>query len=191
MLNDLALALQVIIRPNQTFATLRDNDHQYFLPSIAVVLLLSAVYAGLDSAAPPIAGQQATNAAASFGLTIIGIVASAGTLYIIGKALGGNKSWRKVFTVIFYAEVVGIPMVVASVLLSLLPLSLQGAAFVMMIAVLIWAIIIGVKATKVLNGFGTAKAFGILILSGLIQLIWLIPVSLLYLWPFLLEQPII
>ena len=191
MLNDLALALQVITRPNQTFATLRDNDHQYFLPSIAVVLLLSAVYAVLDSAAPPIAGQQATNAAASFGLTIIGIVASAGTLYIIGKALGGNKSWRKVFTVIFYAEVVGIPMVVASVLLSLLPLSLQGAAFVMMIAVLIWAIIIGVKATKVLNGFGTAKAFGILILSGLIQLIWLIPVSLLYLWPFLLESPII
>lgn len=191
MLNDLALALQVITRPNQTFATLRDNDHQYFLPSIALVLLLSAVYAGLDSAAPPIAGQQATNAAASFGLTIIGIVASAGTLYIIGKALGGNKSWRKVFTVIFYAEVVGIPMVVASVLLSLLPLSLQGAAFVMMIAVLIWAIIIGVKATKVLNGFGTAKAFGILILSGLIQLIWLIPVSLLYLWPFLLESPII
>ena len=155
------------------------------------MLLLSAVYAGLDSAAPPIAGQQATNAAASFGLTIIGIVASAGTLYIIGKALGGNKSWRKVFTVIFYAEVVGIPMVAASVLLSLLPLSLQGAAFVMMIAVLIWAIIIGVKAVKVLNGFGTAKAFGILILSGLIQLIWLIPISLLYLWPFLLESPII
>ena len=191
MLNDLALALQVIMRPNQTFATLRDNDHQYFLPSIALVLLLSAVYAGLDSAAPPIAGQQATNAAASFGLTIIGIVASAGTLYIIGKALGGNRNWRKVFTVIFYAEVVGIPMVAASVLLSLLPLSLQGAAFVMMIAVLIWAIIIGVKAVKVLNGFGTAKAFGILILSGLIQLIWLIPISLLYLWPFLLESPII
>ena len=191
MLDELALALQVITRPNQTFATLRDNDHQYFLPSIVVVLLLSVVYAGLDSAAPPIAGQQATNAAASFGLTIIGIVASAGTLYIIGKALGGNKSWRKVFTVIFYAEVVGIPMVAASVLLSLLPLSLQGAAFVMMIAVLVWAIIIGVKAVKVLNGFGTAKAFGILILSGLIQLIWLIPVSLLYLWPFLLESPII
>lgn len=191
MLNDLAMALQVMIRPNQTFATLRDNDRQYFLPSIALMLLLSAVYAGLDSAAPPIAGQQATNAAASFGLTIIGIVASAGTLYIIGKALGGNRNWRKVFTVIFYAEVVGIPMVAASVLLSLLPLSLQGAAFVMMIAVLIWAVIIGVKAVKVLNGFGTAKAFGILILSGLIQLIWLIPISLLYLWPFLLESPII
>lgn len=191
MLNDLALALQIITRPNQTFATLRDNEHRYFLPSIAVVLLLSVVYAVLDSAAPPIAGQQATNAFASFGLTIIGIVASAGTLYIIGKALGGNRNWQKVFTVIFYAEVVGIPMVAASVLLSLLPLSLQGAAFVMMIAVLVWAVIIGVKAVKVLNGFGTAKAFGILVLSGLIQLVWLIPVSLLYLWPFLLEQPII
>ena len=191
MLNDLALALQIITRPNQTFATLRDNEHRYFLPSIAVVLLLSVVYAVLDSAAPPIAGQQATNAFASFGLTIIGIVASAGTLYIIGKALGGNRNWQKVFTVIFYAEVVGIPMVAASVLLSLLPLSLQGAAFVMMIAVLVWAVIIGVKAVKVLNGFGTAKAFGILVLSGLIQLVWLIPVSLLYLWPFLLESPLI
>lgn len=190
MLNELAMAFQVIMRPNQTFATLRDNDHQYFLPSIALMLLLSVLYAGLDSAAPPIAGQQTTNAIASFGLTIIGIVASAGTLYLIGKALGGNKSWQKVFTVIFYAEVVGIPMVVASVLLSLLPLSLQGAAFGLIIAVLIWAIILSVKAIKVLNGFGTAKAFGILILSGLIQLIWLIPVSLLYLWPFLLESPI-
>ena len=191
MLNELAVAFQVIIRPNQTFATLRDNDHQYFLPSIALMLLLSVLYAGLDSAAPPIAGQQATNAFASFGLTIMGIVASAGTLYIIGKALGGNKSWQKVFTVIFYTEVVGIPLAAASVLLSLLPLSLQGAAFGIIIVVLIWAIILSVKAIKVLNGFGTTKAFGILVLSGLIQLAWLIPISLLYLWPFLLESPII
>ena len=191
MLNDLALALQIITRPNQTFATLRDNDHQYFLPSIALMLLLSVLYAGLDSAAPPIAGQQATNAFASFGLTIMGIVASAGTLYIIGKALGGNKSWQKVFTVIFYTEVVGIPLAAASVLLSLLPLNLQGAAFGIIIVVLIWAIILSVKAIKVLNGFGTAKAFGILVLSGLIQLAWLIPISLLYLWPFLLESPFI
>ena len=191
MLNDLALAFQVIMRPNQTFATLRDNEHQYFLPSIALMLLLSVLYAGLDSAAPPIAGQQATNAFASFGLTIMGIVASAGTLYIIGKALGGNRNWQKVFTVIFYTEVVGIPLAAASVLLSLLPLSLQGAAFGTIIAVLIWAIILSVKAIKVLNGFGTAKAFGILVLSGLIQLAWLIPISLLYLWPFLLESPII
>ena len=191
MLNDLAMAFQVIIRPNQTFATLRDNEHQYFLPSIALMLLLSVLYAGLDSAAPPIAGQQATNAFASFGLTIMGIVASAGTLYIIGKALGGNRSWQKVFTVIFYTEVVGIPLAAASVLLSLLPLSLQGAAFGIIIVVLIWAIILSVKAIKVLNGFGTAKAFGILVLSGLIQLAWLIPISLLYLWPFLLESPFI
>ena len=72
MLNELAMAFQVIIRPNQAFATLRDNHHRYFLPSIAVVLLVSAVHAGLDSATPAIA--------AIFGLNILGIVASAGTI---------------------------------------------------------------------------------------------------------------
>ena len=177
MLNELAMAFQVMIHPNQAFATLRDNDHRYFLPSIAVMLLVSAAYAGLDSATPAIV--------AGFGLTILGIVATACTIYLIGKTLGGNRSWRKVFTVIFYIEVIGIPMVAASLLLSLLPISLQGAAFAMLIAVSIWAVIIGIKAIKVLNGFSTAKAFGILMLSTLIQLIWIIPIRLLYLWPFL------
>ena len=176
MLNELAMAFQVIIRPNQAFATLRDKHHRYFLPSIAVVLLVSAVHAGLDSATPAIA--------AIFGLNILGIVASAGTIYLIGKALGGNKDWRKVFTVIFYIEAIGIPLVAASFLLSFLPISLQGAAFAMLIAVLIWGIIIGTKAIKVLNGFGTTKAFGILMLSALIHLAWIIPIRLLYLWPF-------
>ena len=177
MLDELAMAFQVMIRPNQAFATLRDNDHRYFLPSIAVMLLVSVAYAGLDL------GTLAITAA-GFGLTILGIVASAGTIYLIGKALGGNKSWRKVFTVVFYIEAVAIPLAVASFLLSFLPISLQGAAFAMLIAVLVWAFIIGIKAIKVLNGFGTAKAFGILVLSALIQLSWIIPIRLLYLWPF-------
>ena len=177
MLNELAMAFQVVIRPNQAFATLRDNDHRYFMPSIAVMLLASVAYAGLGSASHAIA-------AADFGLTILGIVASAGAIYLIGKALGGNKSWRKAFTVIFYMEAIGIPLVAASALSFLLPFSLQGAYHAIMIAVLIWAVIIGIKAIKVLNGFGTAKAFGILILSALIHLIWIIPFRLLYLWPF-------
>lgn len=177
MLDELAMAFQVIVRPNQAFATLRDNDHRYFMPSIAVMLLASVAYAGLGSASHAIA-------AADFGLNILSIVAGAGTIYLIGKALGGNKSWRKVFTAIFYIEVVSILLVAASALSFLLPFSLQGAYYAIMIAVLVWAVIIGIKAIKVLNGFGTAKAFGILILSVLIQLIWIIPIRLLYLWPF-------
>lgn len=191
MLDELAMVYQVIIRPNSTFAALRDDDRRYFQPSIVLMLLLSVAYAGLSSATPAIAGEQAVYAAASFGLAILGIVASAGTIYLIGRAFGGNRSWRKVFTVIFYMEIVGIPVAAVSSLSSLQSPGLQSAAFGMLILVLVWAIIVNVKAVKVLNGFGTAKAFGILVLSGIIQLIWLIPVALLlYLRTIPLELPI-
>lgn len=190
MLDELAMAYQVIMRPNSTFATLRDDDRRYFQPAIVLMLLLSVAYAGLGLATPAIAGQQTTYAAASFGLAILGIVASAGATYLLGRAFGGNKSWRKVFTVIFYMEIVGIPVAAVSSLSSLQSPSLQGVAFGLVIVVLVWAIIVNVKAVKVLNGFGTAKAFGILVLSGIIQLVWLIPVALLlYLPIILLELP--
>lgn len=188
MLDELAMAYQVIMRPNSTFATLRDDDRRYFQPSIVLMLLLSVAYAGFGLATPAIAGEQAAYAASSFGLAILGIVASAGTTYLLGRAFGGNKSWRKVFTVIFYMEIVEIPVAAVSALSSLQSPSLEGVVFGLVIAVLVWAIIVNVKAIKVLNGFGTAKAFGIGVLSGIIQLIWLIPVALLLYLPIILSE---
>lgn len=182
MLNELAMVYQVVMRPNSTFATFRDDDRRYFLPSIVVMLLASIVYTGLNLATPE-AGQQ-TGDVIIPGSTILGSVIAAGTIYVIGRGFGGNKSWRKVFTVIFYAEIIWIPVAAASLLLSLsssLPsLSLQAVVGTVALAAVVWSVIVIVKAVKVLNGFGTAKAFGILILSVVVHLIWIIPLILIF-----------
>ncbi|MBI1657852.1 MAG: YIP1 family protein [Thaumarchaeota archaeon] len=192
MLDDLAMAFQVIMRPNSTFAALRDDDRRYFRPSIVVMLLVSIVYIGLYLATPE-AGLQIDYAAIP-GLAILGGVITAGMIYLIGRGFSGNKNWRKVFTVIFYAEIIGIPMAVASSLLSLSSslqsFSLQYVVGTVALAAVAWGFIVLVKAIKVLNGFGTAKAFGILILSGLVQIVWIILVALLYLWTIGFELPI-
>ena len=194
MLDELAMVFQVIRRPNSAFAALRDNDRRYFQPSIVVVLLVSIASVGLGLATPEIAGQPTMDVATSFGLAVLGSVAIAGTIYIIGRAFGGNKSWKKVLTVILYAEVIWIPAAATSLLSSLLSslpsLGLQTVVGTVVLAAFVWAIIISVKAVKVLNGFGTAKAFGILILTCIIQLIWIIPILLLYLWPILADLPL-
>ena len=191
MLYVLAMAFQVVRRPNSAFATLRDNDHLYFQSSVMVMLSVSIVYTGLGLASSELAGQQTVDVATSLGLAILGGVTTAGTVYLIGRAFGGNKSWRKVLTTLFYAEIIWIPMQVVSLPLSLLShipsLGLQAMVGTVALGVFIWAVIVIVKAIKVLNGFDTAKAFGILILTMVIQLVWMIPIILLYLWPVLAD----
>ena len=183
MLYVLAMAFQVVRRPNSAFATLRDNDHLYFQSSIMVMLSISIVYTGLGLVMPELAGQHTVHVANS-GLAILGGVTTVGTIYLIGRALGGNKNWRKVFTVLFYVEIIYIPVQIVSLLLSLTSSPMlsttsysQSLGLLTMVGpvalgLFIWAIVIGVKAIKVLNGFGTAKAFGILLLSGIIR-IWI------------------
>ena len=181
MLDELAMAYQVVRRPNSAFAALRDDDHRYFLPSIVVMLLATIVYIGFDLATPE-ARQQIDYVL--LGLAPLGSVIGAGTIYVIGRGLGGNKSWRKTLTVIFYAEAISILVVAASLpfylLSSLLPTSLLGVVGAVALAAAAWGVIVLVKAVKVLNGFGTAKAFGILILSVIVHLIWVIPIVLFY-----------
>ena len=197
MRDGLAMAYQVIMHPNSAFAALRDNDHRYFPLSIAVVLLSSIQYAAFASLMPGIDAQgQIVYVVASFGQAILQIVIIAGTFYLIGRAFGGNKNWRKVCTVIFYTAIILVPTSALVSLLSSLPPSLLpafssvGLHVMMGIPVFVWVVIIHVKTIKVLNGFGTAKAFGILILSGMAQMIWIIPVVLLYLWTTPLALPI-
>ena len=118
---------------------------------------------------------------------------SAILLYFIGKKLGGNTSWKKVFSVIFHTYVPAIPMtLIIAVLvflmwssltsidstslldpegneeeiLSLLGPTLAYVGLLALVAIgfLVWIFIISIKAVKTLNGFSTGKAFGLLIL---------------------------
>ena len=58
--------------------------------------------------------------------TVIGF-AFAALLYFIGKKLGGNKDWKKIFSVIFHAYIHTVPfLVVISILLFLMLNSVSG-----------------------------------------------------------------
>jgi hypothetical protein len=118
-------------------------------------------------------------------------------LYFIGKKIGGNTNWKKVFSVIFHTHVPVIPMmIVISVLVFLMWSSLAeidpsyllfpdadeeqvmsaiGPMLVYAILIAVFAIafmvciiVISVKAIKIVDGFETGKAFGLLILVMII-----------------------
>lgn len=129
---------------------------------------------------------------------IIKGIVSVASLYYIGKKLGGNKNWKKVLSVFFHTYVPVIPMmVVMSVLVFFMWSSLaetdpsylmspeideEEALYVIgpmlgyvgllaaaAIAFMVWIIVISVKAIKIVDGFETGKAFGLLILVMIIS----------------------
>ena len=132
------------------------------------------------------------------GISIVTGIISNVLVYFIGKKLGGSTNWKKVFSVCFYAYVPAIPMmIVLSTLVFLMWSSLTaidpahimesdmdedrllsligpvlgyaGLIFIAAIAFMIWIIVVSVKAIKTVHGFGTAKAFGLLILVIIIS----------------------
>ena len=128
---------------------------------------------------------------------IKGIVSFA-SLYYIGIKLGGNTNWKKVFSVFFHTYVPVIPMmIVLSILVFFMWSSLAeidpsylmspdideeealsmigpmlgyvGLLVVAAIAFMVWIIVISVKAIRIVDGFETGKAFGLLILVMIIS----------------------
>ena len=205
---DLNVILRVITSPSSAFAQIRDNEEKYFTQSIGLLVVSSVLSAFLilpfvmiplsdvyfeeiDDPNLPTEGSDMVMA------TVVGFlngIVSFVALYFIGKKLGGNPSWKKVFSVIFHTYVPSIPMmIILSVLvfmmwsslveidpsylmsldadedqiLSILePVLAYGILMgVFAIAFMIWIIIISIK---VVNGFGTGKAFGLLILVMII-----------------------
>ena len=202
------MLLRVITSPNSAFEEIRDNDGKYFAQSIALFALTSVLSALviLPFVMIPINdeyfGDDIDNndlPTENFHLILSmvmgflkGIVTFV-SVYFIGIKLGGNKDWKKVFTVIFHTYVPAIPMmIVISVFVFLMwsslaeinptyfmsedmdekqiidvfaPLAVYGALVgVSAIAFIVWIMVISVKAIKIVNGFETGKAFGLLIL---------------------------
>ncbi len=138
--------------------------------------------------------------------TALGGVVSAVLYYFIGKKLEGNTNWKKVFSVIFHIHAIVIPItIVMAILLFLMwgsltsiepsilldpnldeeeVFSLMGSfiGYVMLLAFFgigfaVWALIVSIKAVKTVHGFGTGKAFGLIILVGIITSFVNIPFS--------------
>lgn len=139
--------------------------------------------------------------------SVLSGLASAVLYWFIGKKLEGNASWKKVFSVIFHVNAVAIPITVVmaillflmwgsltsiepSVLLSpdiaeedVLPMLGPFIGYVVLLVVVglalaVWALIVTIKAVKVVHGFTTGKALGLIILVAIITSIVSVPFGL-------------
>jgi len=204
--------LRVITAPNSAFAQIRDNEEKYFAQSIGLLIFTSilgalmlvpfimipldeAYFEGVDDANFP---TDNTDVILFVGINILSGFISAVLFYFIGKKIGGNTNWKKVFSVIFHTHVPLIPMsVILSILLFLMMDSIAsidsslligldedeeqilsligpmlgyvGLFVIVAIAFVVWIFVVSVKAVKTVNGFGTAKAFGLIILVMIIS----------------------
>lgn len=140
----------------------------------------------------------------SFASSLLGGFVSAALYYFIGKKLDGNTNWKKVFSVVFHIHAVVIPITIIvgivlffmwnsfstiqpSILLD--PNISNDDAFseigpfigyvillvTLGIGFVIWGLIVSIKAIKTVHGFGTGKAFGLILLVGLITSLASIP----------------
>ncbi len=221
---DLGLILRVITSPNSAFSQIRDNHEKYFVQSIGllifssvlgILIVLPFVTMPLDDAyfenidntgnVNSIPSGE-TDVIWSVGLSILNGFISAVLFYFIGKKLGGDANWKKVFSVIFHTNVVAIPMIIIlSILIffmwdsltlieptyifepdvndeeiwsTLVPLLGYVALLAIVgIGFFVWLIVILVKAVKIVHGFETGKAFGLVVLVMIITTIVAIPLS--------------
>ena len=206
------IILCIITAPNSAFAQIRDNEEKYFAQSIGLLVFTSilgalmlipfimipldeAYFEGVDDANFP---TDNTDVSLFVGINILSGLISAVLFYFIGKKIGGNTNWKKVFSVIFHTHVPLIPMsVVLSILLFLMMDSIAsidsslfieldedeeqilsligpmlgyvGLFVIAAIAFVVWVFVVSIKAVKTVNGFGTAKAFGLIILVTIIS----------------------
>lgn len=221
---DLGLILRVITSPNSAFSQIRDNHEKYFVQSIGLLLFSSilgilivlpfvtmplddAYFENIDNTGNMNSIPSGeTDVIWSVGLSILNGFISAVLFYFIGKKLGGDANWKKVFSVIFHTNAVAIPMIIIlSILIffmwdsltlieptyifepdvndeeiwsTLVPLLGYVALLAIVgIGFFVWLIVILVKAVKIVHGFETGKAFGLVVLVMIITTIVAIPLS--------------
>jgi hypothetical protein len=190
------MILRVMVRPNSAFTEIRDNDQRYFAWSVGIYigLVLLSVYVGLYYAV----GEYVEDKALSIVVAISSDIIFLALIYLFGRVFSGNTSWRKVFSTIFYAHVIPMFVLIGLILLTvgfiqLNPLDGPGlgefissisvsefidgfwvtiafliALFAIMVAFVVWGIVLLVKAVKIVNGFGTAQAFVLIVVAGVV-----------------------
>ena len=209
MLSGVAVALRVITAPNSAFAYIRDNDGAYFRWSVCI-FALSCLLTGIVLFVLYPYVLPLGDALLQAGLNLLAGAAVVALVYLIGRLLGGSDSWRKVFSTLFYTNVIlfptlivfaglasisgGIPALAsmsgASMLVPLSMAPLDGAgqpgftgsgpwtgamanplahlviSITTSVALVVWYVVVSVKAIKTVNGFGTARAFGLLVAAN-------------------------
>ena len=193
MPSGLNMALRVMMSPNPAFAQIRDSDGRYFVWSVGIFALVCVMYA-----MPYFLSEFPEGAALVVANFLLGGIVSTAVVYLAGRRLGGNGSWKVVFSTIFYAHIYIAPMSVAVTALVFLTAGLTPPGFLdgpglanigireplgesfhallgfighlaalhaVIAAFFVWGVVLWVKAVKAVDGFGTAKAFGIVALG--------------------------
>ncbi len=183
---DLRIPYLIIISPNAAFARIKDGNGVYF--GQAVVIFLIGVTLGVAITSSGILYGQLDLSSRDSLWWLISTLASSMTvpviIHIAGTRLGGNRCWKLTFDAIFHIHVL---YILLAVLLGLVgtfwsyysvppdssaPLTVPD--FFSYIPILYnvvpisfgaWFLFVTIKAIKAINAFGTAKAFGIAIVS--------------------------
>ena len=196
----------ILKNPNLTLREICDNDDQYLVSSIIMILLASVF--SIDIASEPL--DESIASVSQFGIwmsddpvywitdAIFGFLANfvlIVIIFIVGKKLGGIGNFKKIFAVMSHAI---LPVVIGGTVISAVFFALSSTAsdtedetdsafqyvgmvsyYGVMIPLSIWSLIISIKALKIANGFETGKAFGIILLASLASTMIWIPVSML------------
>ena len=196
----------VMVRPTRTFEHIRDFDH-YYLPRAAcvtaTVLILGSV-AGAErlraeitehtsnyiTYAESLSGLAGTATLgvplpAFIGLGVLVEVCFLTLAWYVGKRMGGNANWRKVFAVLMYTNAA----LLAPAMLDVfdvyvgIPHYEFGADMAVEATFFIWYVIILVFAMRSVNRFGTWRALKAIILASLpIMALVIVVVVLVVMW---------
>ena len=178
-----SIIYRVVAKPNSAFAMIRDDHERYWGTAIAVFLGMVGLGIGIAVITGSLTGLL--NAHTGIQLVVVPMAALLGilTIHMVAQWAGGQRNLRKTFVAFFLIEIVYVPFmaVYLAVMVALptaaLEVIVSGYAVVLFPGT-IWVIIVAVKAVKVLNGFGTLKALGILVAAFVIQAAWAIPLNL-------------
>ncbi len=170
--------------PNATFARLCNDPDAYLGQSIVVFLvasILGAVIAVPYEIIYENTGELGwTPFLANMASVLASGVVSTLVVHLAGRRLGGSQNWKQTFVTLFHVHVLLVVAAVAvgaiwvavppsdlqhSVLTLQQDIGLALAYYAVVVAVSAWIIVLSVKAIKVVHAFGTAKAFGLLVLS--------------------------
>lgn len=194
--------LGILKSPDKTIRKIYDNEGNYFVSSV-IILVLASIFS-TDIASGPL--DEGIASVSQFGMwmsddpvdwitdpifVILDIVVLIAIIFLIGKMFGGINNFKKIFVVLSHAILpVAIGGIIISAiffsLLSTIPYTIDGEDsqfqylglmlyLGIMIPLSIWSMIISIKALKIANGFGTGKAFGVILLASLISFIIWIP----------------
>ena len=199
----IATILRTLSSPNNAFREIYENGNYYFKHSVFILLIASFFILTLTNLRSSEEGLIPTNEigyildpklqALDFGYNILLNFLYVVIIFYVCKKLRGGSYFKKMFSVVscsFIPSIIG--GAIAHIFLFFPSLVIAegvssksaGSVYLLLIyfgiflPFSVWSLILSIKAIKIANNFGTAKAFGILILANIITILVLLPLEI-------------